>query len=434
MNATVAPAMSTQSDTKEDILIVDDTIANIQFLSSLLVEQGYLVRKALNGPMALQSIHADPPSLILLDINMPGMNGYEVCRVLKENEQLKKIPIIFLSALDSAQDKVQAFQMGGADYITKPFQLEEVIARIENQLALKRAQESLLAQNLTLQRVLEELRQTHLRLLQQEKMASIGQLAAGMAHEINNPLSFIAGNLSPAREYLATLFELLDQYQAACPNPPESVQRILKEIDLEFIARDFKSLVDAMQNGVDRIQSIILALRIFSRLGEAEIKSVNLHDGLDSTLLLLNQPLADLKIRVIKTYGDLPPVKCHAGQVNQVFLNILNNAIEALSSAVQKQQLQEDPTIWICTERTSPTTIQVRIRDNGVGISPEVQRQLFDPFFTTKPIGQGVGLNLASSYQIIVNHHHGQLTVESAKGAGAEFCIELPIALRAEAV
>jgi len=430
MNDSFKPSSQASEKLQNDILIVDDTIENIQFLASLLLEQGYAVRKALSGSMALQSVRADPPSLILLDINMPEMTGYDVCRTLKQDPDLKKIPVIFLSALDNTADKVQAFQMGGSDYITKPFQLEEVVVRIENQLALRQAQEDLSVQNLQLQTVLEQLRQTHLKLLQQEKMASIGQLAAGMAHEINNPLSFIAGNLSPAREYIATLFQLLNLYQTACPNPPESIQALLREIDLDFISRDFQSLVDAMQHGVDRIQSIILALRIFSRLGEAEIKSVNLHDGLDSTLVLLNQLLIRWHVQVIKDYGNLPMVRCHASQINQVFFNLLNNAIDALSTRAKQGQWHELPTIWISTEQSSSTTVQIRIRDNGIGIAQSVQQRLFDPFFTTKPVGEGVGLNLTSSYQIIVDNHHGQLSVTSTEGSGSEFCIELPITLR----
>lgn len=431
MNETFISNHHSHQRSQSDILIVDDTLANIQFLSSLLTEQGYSVRKALSGSMALQFVRVDPPSLILLDINMPEMNGYEVCQVLKQSPDLQSIPIIFLSALDNANDKVRAFQCGGADYITKPFHLEEVIARIENQLALRQAQDELLTKNTQLQSVLEELRQTNLRLLQHEKMVSVGQLAAGMAHEINNPLSFIAGNLSPAREYIDTLLQLLNLYQTALPDPPEAITRLLQDVDLGFVSRDFPSLVDAMQHGVDRIQSIILALRIFSRLGEAEIKFSCLHDGLDSTLLLLNQLLSRSNITVIKHYGELPNVQCHTGQINQVFLNILNNAIEAIDSAISQGQLQGPPTIWIETKPLDASMVQIRIRDNGAGMSAAVQQRLFDPFFTTKPVGQGVGLNLASSYQIVVENHGGRIVVESSEGVGSEFRIELPIVRRA---
>jgi signal transduction histidine kinase len=437
----------TNNTAKVDILIVDDTPDNIRVLSTMLLEQGYGVRKALNGKMALVAAHAKAPDLILLDITMPDMNGYEVCQRLKEQAQTSTIPIIFLSALDGTTDKVKAFQVGGADYITKPFQFEEVMARIQTQLTVRSLQMQLQAQNKELQDSLHDLKNAQSRLVQQEKMIGLGQLTAGIAHEINNPISFIFGNLEPAWNYIKDLTHLIQLYQREYPDPTIAIQEATEEIDLEFLIPDLHKLMRSMQNGAERIQSIILALRIFSRLDESDIKPVDLHDGLDSTLLLLKHRLQQkeksLDIKVVKTYGKIPSITCHARQLNQVFFNLLNNAIDALelayapselalSSASQprhslRERPQSTPTIWISTECIDSEMIKVQIRDNGVGIADELRDRIFDPFYTTKQIGTGVGLGLSISYQIVVEQHKGQLMCHSQLEQGAEFVIKIPV-------
>jgi len=416
-----------------DILIVDDTPENIRFLSTLLLEQGYQVRKALNGKMALTAAQTTIPNLILLDVNMPVMNGYEVCRQLKENAQTASVPVIFLSALNDATDKVKAFQAGGVDFITKPFQFEEVLMRIQTHLTIEDLQCQLRSKNIELQQTLDDLKQTQAQLIQKEKMLGLGQLVAGICHEINNPISFISGNLNPTQEHIQTLLKLVDVYQQEYPEPTSRVRELLKTTDIDFLTLDLKSITKSMQMGVDRIRSIMTALRIFSRLGESDIKAVDVHKGVDSTLLFLQHRMTGQPgmpdIQVIRKYGDLPAITCYASDLNQVFLNLLDNAIDALKEKFSRSAASNlNPTIWIHTEVTQPGAIAIRIRDNGAGVSEAIEAHLFEPFFTTKPVGQGTGLGLATSYQIIVDKHKGSLTYASTKGEGAEFIVEIPIA------
>lgn len=276
---------------------------------------------------------------------------------------------------------------------------------------------------------LQELQSTQSQLIQSEKMSSLGQMVAGIAHEINNPVSFIYGNLSHAETYIKNLLDHLALYQCHCPQPDKAVTQHADSIDLEFVQTDLPKLLNSMQIGTDRIREIVVNLRNFSRLDEAERKLANVHDGLESTLLILNHRLKPTGrfpgVTVHKTYGDLPEIECYPGQLNQVLMNLLSNAIDALT-----EHGVEQPTIWIETEycpRYSPNAVVIRIRDNGPGIPPEIRTRIFDPFFTTKPVGKGTGLGLAISYQVIVDRHQGHLSCRSEPGLGTEFCIELPI-------
>jgi len=404
-----------------DILIVDDTPENLRILSVMLAEQGYSVRKALNGKMALLAAQTLPPDLILLDINMPDMTGYEVCQRLKQEEVTGTIPIIFLSALDQLQDKVKALQSGGVDYITKPFQFEEVNARIQTQITLHRLQKDLSAKNNELSTALKELRKAQIRLIQQERMAGIGQLVAGLSHEINNPISFIAGNLKPAQEYVKDLLQLIQLYRQEYPSPSPAIQAAIAELDVDFLINDLHKILGSMQTGVDRIHTLMLALRIFARLDESDIKTVDIHEGIESTLILLENRLRYYNIQLVKNYGKLPPVTCYASQLNQVILHLLNNAIDAC------KQAKTQPCIWLETAPVTEDTIQVRIRDNGPGISEEAKSHLFEPFYTTKPVGQGQGLGLAISHEVVVEKHKGRLLCQTAPGEGAEFIMEIPV-------
>lgn len=291
------------------------------------------------------------------------------------------------------------------------------------------------AQAQQLQQALQDLQQTQAQLVQTEKMSSLGQLVAGIAHEINNPVNFIYGNLTHADEYMQDLLNLLALYQTHYPQPHPEIQDEADAIDLEFLVQDLPKLLSSMKVGADRIQKIVLALRNFSRMDEAEIKEVNIHEGIDSTLMILHNRLKDKPehrgIEVIKNYGNLPLVQCYAGQLNQVFMNILSNAIDALDerdNARSPQEIKANPSqITIHTQILNHQQVQIRIADNGLGMSETVRRRLFEPFFTTKAVGKGTGLGLSISYQVVVEKHKGDLICVSAPGEGSEFLITLPL-------
>lgn len=278
-----------------------------------------------------------------------------------------------------------------------------------------------------LQHALDELQQTQLRLIQNEKMSSLGQMVAGIAHEINNPVTFIHGNVKYAIQYMDGVISLLDLYQDRYPTPSPEIQATIEEIDLPFLQEDFAKLLRSMQDGTQRICEIVKSLRTFSRLDEAVVKEVDINNGLESTLTILSSRLkaksGSPKIQVIRNYGDLPLIECYAGQLNQVFMNILSNAIDALEAVPDLKT----PTITITTKTLYADWIVIDVEDNGSGISEQVRRRLFDPFFTTKAVGKGTGLGLSISYQIVAETHKGYLGCESTLGKGAKFIIKLPI-------
>jgi two-component system NtrC family sensor kinase len=266
---------------------------------------------------------------------------------------------------------------------------------------------------------LNQLQNTQLQLIQTEKMSSLGQMVAGIAHEINNPIGFIQGNVTHLTTYFQDLCQLLNQYQQAY-EPTAEIKATIKTIDLEFLLEDTEKVLGSLNLGTNRVQDIISAMRNFSRLDEAEVKAVDIHEGLDSTLLILNNRLK-YGVDVIKQYGDLPQVNCYPAQLNQVFSNLITNAIDAMEEA------DCDPkTLTISTQAVADDRVQITIKDSGPGIKAGVKHKIFDPFFTTKAIGKGTGLGLGICYQII-QKHDGTITVESELGQGTEFTITLPI-------
>lgn len=293
-----------------------------------------------------------------------------------------------------------------------------------------------------LELALEALQKTQFQLIQTEKMSSLGQLVAGIAHEINNPVNFIYGNISHVDEYARDLLELLEVYEEEVPQPTPRILEKLEEVDLEFLLEDLAKMLSSMKVGADRIRQLVLSLRNFSRLDEADRKRVDINEGIESTLLILQHRLKENsnspEINLVKNYGNLPLVECYAGQLNQVFMNVISNAIDAIEQRDSKRDLEEikkSPSqITICTEvnnpdekSNSPASVTIRIADNGPGITETVKSQIFNPFFTTKPVGKGTGLGLSISYQIVVNKHGGKLNCVSQPGQGAEFWIEIPI-------
>ncbi len=309
-------------------------------------------------------------------------------------------------------------------------------SRMAAQIAQEKAQE--------LKATIRELKATQSQLIQSEKMSSLGQLVAGIAHEINNPVNFIHGNINHASHYTEDLLNLLELYQKYYPNPIEEIEEEIEAIDLDFLSQDLPKLLSSMKIGTSRIRQIVLSLRNFSRLDQADMKAVDIHEGIDSTLLLLQNRLklkaGKVEIELVKEYGDLPLVQCYAGQLNQVFMNLLANAIDALEDKLDKIELDENQDlsaleainshsnfIISISTQVKGDSVLIRIADNGSGMTEEVRQHLFNPFFTTKPVGKGTGMGLSISYKIIVEKHRGQLECISAPGMGAEFVISIPL-------
>ena len=320
----------------------------------------------------------------------------------------------------------------------------EIAERQQAEIALRQSENdnnqlitSLQEQKMTLERTLQDLKNAQAQLIQTEKMSSLGQLVAGVAHEINNPVSFIYGNIDHATAHSQSLLKLIELYRQEYSDINPQIQELTEEIELDFLIEDLPKLLISMKMGAERIREIVLTLRNFSRLDESDMKAVNIHEGIDSTLIVLQSRLnrkADRpQIQILKHYGILPKVECYAGQLNQVLMNILNNAIDALIGQARGNE-GFMPTIAIATEIIDSQWVKIAIKDNGTGISPSVQKRIFDPFFTTKPVGQGTGLGLSISYQIVTEKHRGRLKCVSEPSKGTEFVIELPVQQKVLAV
>ena len=531
-----------------NILIVDDTPANVLLLSKMLTARGYHVSSVLSGKLALQAVRTEPPDLILLDITMPEMNGYEVCAHLKADAALKDIPVIFISALNEPNEKVKAFRMGGVDYVTKPFQLEEVQARVETHLKIHSLQRRLGAQNENLEQLVAEIEEAReyaenivetvreplvvlnadlkvltanhsffetfsvapedtignfiyelgnrqwdipaLRvlfeeilpqetvfngyevehdfpdighkvillnareisrkgigsriillamqditqdkhhqeelllkdqaLMRSEKMASIGILAAGVAHEINNPLGFITSNLRVLDRYFAQMvrFDQIRQqngHELSLPTQ-QALGESREALDIDYISTEGVDLINESLTGAERLRKIVQDLKNFSRVDTPEQEAVTLDSCLESAL---NICYNDLKYvaTIRKEYESLPEVLCHPAQLNQVFLNLLLNAGQAITTP--------KPGEIVLRSWHDAAFVYASVSDTGKGIPEAIRGRIFDPFFTTKDVGQGTGLGLSISYEII-NKHRGELLVESVVGKGTTFTVKLP--------
>lgn len=324
----------------------------------------------------------------------------------------------------------------------------QVISQLEVRLIAEQLQEEMKLReeaanlvnikNIELEKTIRQLHQTQASFIQAEKMSSLGQLVAGITHEINNPISFISGNLDYCKEYVVYLLQLVQIYQNTYPETTPEIAQLTEAIDLDYLHQDFPKMLNSMRNGAVRIQEIMKSLRTFSHLGEVGKKSVDLQQNLDAiTILLENRCQAtvdDPGVEVIKNYSNLPLVECYPGLLNQALINILNNALDSLQQVDSDRTLAdinaEPKTLTITTTTTTiagQLAIEIRIKDNGVGISESVKQSLFNPFFTTKAVGKGTGMGLAISYQIITEKHHGSLECISNPSIGAEFIIHLPL-------
>ncbi|MDA0867515.1 MAG: GAF domain-containing protein [Cyanobacteria bacterium] len=375
--------------------------------------------------------------------------GHSDCHVeLLEQFQAKAYAIAPIFEGDRLWGLLTAFQNSGP----RQWQADEVelLAQIGEQLgiALQQAQavQHIQTQAEELKQLLIERQQSQSQLIQNEKMASLGQLVAGVAHEINNPVNFIYGNLSHVNRYVSDLLTLIKGYQHADLSSEDdlvALQEQAEDIDFDFLMEDLPKTLDSMKIGADRIRHIVLSLRNFSRLDEAERKAVDIHEGLDSTLLILSHRLKACgehpEIQVVKTYGELPLVECYPAQLNQVFMNLLANGLDALEEAIlarQSGRAQGDgdyvPTIWLTTQVNAAGQVEIQVRDNGAGIKRKDRLKVFDHFFTTKPTGKGTGLGLSISQQIVTEKHGGTLGVTSTPGKGTTFTIGLPIKLQGQ--
>ena len=430
----------TKSNSAFTILIVDDDNFFLNFIRMVLKKQGYQVLAANNGEEALQVVQEHKPDLIVSDLMMPVMNGVELCKRIKTNPKTRDIYFLILTSKSDVSEKVKLLDVGADDFLSKPVNNDELLAKVRASIRIRQLQRELEESNkrLThlnreLQRTMEdlkkanrEIKEAQAQLLQQEKMASIGQLAAGVAHEINNPIGFIHSNLSVLEDYITDLMQFFEKYKelkAAIANGDKAgvaaflreLIRIEKKIDLNFILNDFEKIVRESMDGAERVKVIVQDLKDFSHIDQAEVKYFNVNEGIESTLNIVWNEIK-YKAKVIKEYGQIPEIRCFPMQLNQVFMNLLVNAAQAID---------KDGIIRIKTFATD-THVVVEISDNGCGIPEEIRSKIFDPFFTTKEVGKGTGLGLSTAYNII-KKHNGEIEVDSEVGKGTRFTIRLPL-------
>lgn len=429
------------------ILIVDDNPNNLKVLSKAIADSGWEILVATDCESAIEQAEYAKPNLILLDVKMPGVNGFETCTLLKQNSATREIPIIFMTALTDTVDKVKGLSLGAVDYITKPFQTEEVLARVNVHLKMHFLHKQLAEQknNLEkrveertaeLQTALNELQESQLQLVQTEKMSTLGELVAGVAHEINNPISFVDGNLEFLEENTSDIINHLQLYQKYYPNPELDILENSEDIELDILIEEIPKMIYSMKVGLERIINISHSLRNFSRSDSPSKVVCDIHEGIDSTLLILKYRLkANNKrpgIKVIKDYDILPLFDCYCGQINQVFMNIISNAIDALddynSELSYEDKKKNTGQILITTKFDADSQkIIISFKDNGPGIPDDILTSIFEQFFTTKSVGKGTGLGLSISKQIVEEKHQGKLICNSVLGEGTELCIELPV-------
>lgn len=418
------------------VMLVDDQPIVAESIRRLLLSETDIQFHYCNDaqqaiPLAIELA----PTVILQDLVMPGTDGLMLVKFFRNTPALKDIPVIVLSNRDEAMIKAESFSQGANDYLVKLPDPVELIARVryhstaycnlikrrEADLTLaynKELERRVEARTAELQNALETLKQTQSKLIHNEKMSSLGQLVAGIAHEINNPVNFIHGNVAHIKRYVTGLFEVLEIYEKNFDSSIPTLLDKYDEIDFDFLKNDLPKVINSLTVGTERIQNLVSGLKVFSRLDEAESKLADIHQGINSTLMILRPKLKD--INVACEYDELPEIECFPGQLNQVFMNIIDNAIHAVENV-------DDPSILISTKILSHDLIQITISDNGTGISKNTQAKLFDAFFTTKAVGKGTGLGLSISHQIIVEKHGGKLSVESKVGKGTTFRIQIPV-------
>ncbi|XZN95798.1 MAG: sensor histidine kinase [Microcoleus sp.] len=413
------------------ILVVDDEVSLERLIKQRFRKK---IREnklefvfAYNGREALEKLATESPiAVILTDINMPEMDGLTLLEKLAEFSETLTLKTIVVSAYGDLQNIRTAMNRGAFDFLTKPIDFDDLEITLNRTLEyVQKMKENL-----------HKLHQAQSQLVQNEKMILIGQLIAGVAHEINNPVGFIVGNINHLENYLKDLLKVLNLYQTELSKPSEALQKQLEESELEFMVEDLHNIIASMKEGTERIRSISTSLRKFSRSDTDKKVAANIQDGIESTIMILKHRLKANnqrpEISIIKEYGELPLLECYPGQLNQVFMNIIANAIDALDESNQGrsyEQIKAHPNvITVKTELgLPPNRVVIRISDNGPGIPESVKQNIFNPFFTTKSLGKGTGLGLSISRSIVVEKHGGAIDCISKPEGGTEFIIEIPI-------
>jgi len=404
------------------ILVVDD-VAELRDLYAEYLGERYSCVTAADAHEALRRLAAEPFAIVISDVSMPGLSGVELLRKIREHFQ--DVAVIIVSGIDRTQRVLDTMRLGASDYLLKPCDLGVLELSVERALErrallrdARRYKHDLERRNAELAHQQAELKRLQAQIVHNEKMVSLGQLAAGVAHELNNPAGFIYGNMEVLRECAAGLERLLGFYDgAALPAAVADGAALLKrEIDYENTLADLHTVIEDCTSGAERIRDVVQNLRTFSRLDEAEFKKVDIHEGIDSTIRLLSRFYASGHITLRRNYDALPPVDCFAGQLNQMWMNLLANAAQAVAGGGE-----------VCVStRLCGDAVLVSVSDTGPGIAAEHRDRIFEPFFTTKPVGEGTGLGLSITYGI-VERHGGEISVESCPGVGTTFTVVLPV-------
>ncbi len=427
-----------------EILIVEDDYLSRTLLNKMLVEMGHSVTEAENGKQAWEWLCQTPCPLIITDWLMPEIDGLELCRKIRSADFSCYVYVIMLTAKDQKKDLVDVFHAGADDYIPKPFDPEELKARVMTAMRVvelekrhKQLNDTLVAtasqieaKNKKLKTALRRLEDTQAQMIQSEKMASIGQLAAGVAHEINNPTGYVSSNLKTLSDYQKDIGHLIQKYQSLMESLSQgksngalnsedikaikNIKAFEEDIDISFLLEDIDDLIGDCREGADRIKKIVQDLKDFAHPGEDKLQSMDINSGLESTLNVVNNEVK-YKATVHKDFGDIPTVLAYPQQLNQVFMNILVNAAQAI---------EKKGDIHIVT-RKKDDFVEVEISDSGCGIDPKNMSRIFDPFFTTKDVGKGTGLGMNIAYNI-VKKHEGAIDVRSKPGKGTSFTIRIP--------
>lgn len=425
-----AATFSSESEdrSRERILIVDDSPTVRRSFSKSLSGR-YDCREAQNVNDAFEYLKAQSFDLVITDIIMPGLSGIELLR--KVIESYPQTAVLVVSGVDRPQRALDAVRLGAFDYLIKPCESDVLELTVERALERRsllinagRYKKDLEARNEELVRGKAQLERLQAQIVQNEKMASLGQLAAGIAHEINNPVGFVYGNLDFLNECVNDLLKMVEFYDSVelpAPVAAEAAQ-LKKQINFETTVQDLKSIIQDCRTGTERVRDIVQNLRTFSRLDEAECKQTDIHEGIDSTIRLLSRYFTGGNINLVREYGDLPPIESYSAQLNQVWMNLLVNAAQAVGANSGEVRI---------TTRVDQDAISVAISDTGSGIDKEHLSRIFDPFFTTKPVGEGTGLGLSITFGI-VNRHGGQIDVQSEPNKGTTFTVSLPREISSE--